>query len=58
MPTKAYTVLGWAIWQVARVLAKCKMGKNRVKLGAAATVLGILVAGVAVARAAASSEES
>jgi hypothetical protein len=58
MPTKAYTVLGWATWQVASRVAKRKMGQNKVKLGAAATVLGVLVAGVAVARAAASSDES
>jgi hypothetical protein len=51
MATKGYTVLGWAVWQVATRVAKRKMGQNKVKLGAAATVLAVLVAGMAAARA-------
>ena len=56
MPTKGYTVLGWAAWQIITRVAKRKMGQNKVKLGAAATVLAVLVAGLAAARAAASDE--
>lgn len=56
MPTKGYTVLGWVTWQVVSRVAKRKMGQNKVKLGAAATVLGVLIAGVVAARAAASDD--
>jgi hypothetical protein len=44
-------VLGWAVWQVATRVAKRKMAQNKVKLGAAATVLLVLIAGLAAARA-------
>ncbi len=54
MPTKGYTVLGWVAWQIITRVAKRKMGQNKVKLGAAATVLAVLVAGVAAARASSS----
>jgi hypothetical protein len=52
MTTRAYTVLGWITWQVATRVAKRKMAENKVKLGAAATVLLVLVGGVLAARAA------
>jgi hypothetical protein len=58
MPIKGYTVLGWVAWQIASRFAKYKMGQSKMKLGAAATVLGVLVAGVVAARAAGSSDES
>jgi hypothetical protein len=58
MPTKGYTVLGWVAWQVITRVAKRKMGQSKVKLGAAATVLAVLVAGLAAARAATSSDDS
>jgi hypothetical protein len=51
MSTKGYTVLGWAVWQVASRVARRKMRQNKVKIGAAATVLAVLVAGIAVAKA-------
>ncbi|HYN50507.1 MAG TPA: hypothetical protein VES62_06245 [Thermoleophilaceae bacterium] len=57
MPIKGYTVLGWVAWQIVSRFAKFKMGENKVKLGAAATVLAVLIAGVVAARAAASSDE-
>ncbi len=57
MPTKGYTVLGWAAWQIITRVAKHKMGQNKVKLGAAATVLAVLVAGLAAARATASASD-
>jgi hypothetical protein len=57
MPTKGYTVLGWVAWQIITRVAKRKMGQNKVKLGAAATVLAVLLAGgLAAARATASDE--
>jgi hypothetical protein len=51
MSTRGYTVLGWLTWQVARRVAKRKMTQNKAKLGAAATVLLVLVGGLAAARA-------
>ena len=51
MGSKGYTVLGWAVWQVATRGAKRKMAHNKVKLGAAATVALVLVAGLAAAKA-------
>ena len=50
MSSKGYTVLGWIVWQVASRVAKRKIAQNRVKLGAAAVVALVLVAGVAAAR--------
>ena len=57
MPTKGYTILGWVAWQVVTRVAKRKMGQSKVKVGAAATVLAVLIAGLAAARAANSSDE-
>ena len=58
MPTKGYTMLGWVVWQAVSRVAKRKTGQNKVKLGAAATVLAVLIAGVAAARAAIASDDS
>jgi hypothetical protein len=52
MTTRAYTVLGWITWQIATRAAKYQMAQNKVKLGAAAAVLLVLVGGVLAARAA------
>ena len=52
MGSKGYTVLGWLVWQIATRVAKRKMTRNKVKLGAAATVMLVLVAGLAAAKAA------
>jgi hypothetical protein len=52
MGSKGYTVLGWLVWQIATRVAKRKMTQNKVKLGAAATVLLVLVGGLAAAKAA------
>jgi hypothetical protein len=48
--SKGYTVLGWIVWQIASRVARRKIAQNRVKLGAAAAVVLVLVAGVAAAR--------
>lgn len=50
MKTKAYTMLGWAAWQGIVIIVRGKLGTNKVKLGAAATVLGVLAAGVLAAK--------
>jgi hypothetical protein len=47
MGSRAYTVLGWLVWQIA----KREMTRNKAKLGAAATVALVLVAGLAAAKA-------
>jgi hypothetical protein len=57
MPTKGYTVLGWVAWQIITRVAKRKIGQSKMKVGAAATVLAVLIAGLAAARAATSSDE-
>ncbi|MEA2330852.1 MAG: hypothetical protein QOH58_990 [Thermoleophilaceae bacterium] len=51
MSSKGYTVLGWVVWQFATRVAKRKMARNKVKLGAAATVVLVLVAGLVAAKA-------
>jgi hypothetical protein len=51
MNSRGYTVLGWAVWQIARRVAKRKMVQNRVKIGAAATVGLVLLGGILAARA-------
>jgi len=51
MSSKGYTVLGWAVWQVASRVAKRKIAQNRTKIGAAGVVLLVLVGGVMAARA-------
>jgi hypothetical protein len=51
MNSKGYTVLGWIVWQIGKRIAACKMVQNRVKLGAAATVVLVLIGGVLAARA-------
>jgi hypothetical protein len=56
MSTRGYTVLGWAVWQIATRMAKREMRRNKVKIGAAATVLLVLIGGLAIARATASEE--
>lgn len=50
MSTRGYTVLGWAVWQIASRIAKRKIQNNRVKLGAAGVVALVLVAGLAAAK--------
>jgi hypothetical protein len=58
MTTKGYTVLGWITWQVATRVAKRKMSQNKVKIGAAATVLLVLVGGLVAARAAGGDDQA
>jgi hypothetical protein len=56
MTTRGYTVLGWAVWQVASRVAKRKIAQNRAKLGAAGVVALVLVGGILAARATSSSD--
>lgn len=50
MSSKGYTVLGWIVWQIGSRVAKRKLAQNRVKIGAAGAIAGVLVAGILVAR--------
>ncbi|MGH2713440.1 MAG: hypothetical protein ACRDM7_06065 [Thermoleophilaceae bacterium] len=52
MSSKGYTVLGWLVWQIGTRVAKRKMAQNKIKVGAVATVLLVLAAGLAAAKAA------
>jgi hypothetical protein len=53
MTTRGYTVLGWLAWQVLKRVLRPKMAQNKVKIGAAATVGAVLVAGLVAAKASA-----
>ena len=57
MKNRAYTVLGFVAWEGIKVVLRRKVGQNRVKIGAAATVLLVLIGGLAIAKATASSDE-
>jgi hypothetical protein len=48
--TRGYTVLGWAVWQIATRVAKRRIRQNRVKMGALGVVALVLVAGLAAAK--------
>jgi hypothetical protein len=56
MSSKGYTVLGWAVWQVAKRVAKRKMTQNRVRLGAAGAAALLLAGGILAARAGSSED--
>jgi hypothetical protein len=50
MGTKGYTVLGWAVWQVATRVAKRKMAQNQGKLAAIGVIALVLIGGVIAAK--------
>jgi hypothetical protein len=51
MRIKGYTLLGWLTWQGIKTVSRRKVGQNRAKLGAAATVLLVLIGGLVAAKA-------
>jgi hypothetical protein len=51
MSSRGYTILGWAVWQIVKLVTAKKMGQSRVKLGAAGLVALVLVGGALAARA-------
>jgi pyruvate/2-oxoacid:ferredoxin oxidoreductase alpha subunit len=57
MKTKVYTLLGWMAWQGITIVVGRKVLQNKVKIGAAATVLGVLAAGLVAAKATSSGDE-
>ena len=56
MKNKAYTLLGFVAWEGIKAVLRGKLGQNRAKIGAAATVLLVLIGGLAIARATGSDE--
>lgn len=56
MTTRGYTVLGWLAWQVLSRVVGRKVAQNKVKLGAAATVVAVIGAGILAARASSSDD--
>jgi hypothetical protein len=57
MTSTGYTIIGWLVWQIGSRVAKRKIARNRVKLGAAGIAAAVLVAGAVVAARAAGGEE-
>ena len=58
MAFRGYTILGWLTWQIAKRVAKRKMGQSKAKLGGGAAALGLLALGVgAAAKAVTSSDD-
>jgi hypothetical protein len=57
MGTRGYTVLGWAVWQIVSRAAKRELRANKTKVGAAATVVLVLVAGIVAAKLSGDGEE-
>jgi hypothetical protein len=53
MSSRAYTVLGWLMWQIGKRLARYEIQQNKAKVGAGATVLAVLAAGIVAAKLAA-----
>jgi hypothetical protein len=56
MNSKAYTVLGWLVWQIGSRVAKRKIAQNKAKIGAGAAIALVLVGGVVAAKAASGDE--
>jgi hypothetical protein len=56
MRDKGYTLLGIVAWEGIKLVLRRKVGQNRGKIGAAATVLLVVIGGLAIARATASDE--
>ena len=51
MKNSLYTTLGYVTWEGIKVVLRRKVGQNRAKVGAAATVLLVLIGGLAIAKA-------
>jgi hypothetical protein len=51
MKNRVYTFLGVVAWEGIKLVLRRKVGQNRVKIGAAATVLLVLIGGLAITKA-------
>ena len=58
MKTRGHTMLGILTWEGLKLILRRKPTQNRVKLGAGATVLPVLIGGLAIAKAATGGDES
>lgn len=54
MTRTGYSILGWLVWQIGSRVAKRKVARNRVRLGAAGIAAAAVIAGVVFAARAAS----
>jgi len=51
MKTRKYTLTGWVVWKLAKLIASWKLrGPNKAKLGAGAAVALVLLGGVVAAK--------
>ena len=57
MKNRLYTMLGVVAWEGIKLVLRRKLGQNRAKLGAAATVALVLIGGLAIAKATAGDDE-
>jgi hypothetical protein len=48
--TRGYTLLGWIVWRLGTWLARRKVRQNRGRLAAAATIVAVVLVGLALAR--------
>ena len=51
MRNRGYTMLGVVTWEGIKLVLRRKLGQNRIKIGAAAAVLLVLIGGLAIAKA-------
>jgi hypothetical protein len=58
MRNRGYTMLGILTWEGLKLILRRKLTQNRVKLGAGATLLLVLIGGLAIAKAATGGDES
>ena len=56
MKNRVYTLLGFVAWEGIKLVLRRKVGQNRVKIGAVATVLLVLIGGLAIAKASGDSD--
>lgn len=52
-----YSILGWIVWQIGSRVAKRKVARNRVRLGAAGAAAAAVVAGAILAARAAGGDD-
>jgi hypothetical protein len=57
MTRTGYSILGWLVWQIGSRVAKRKVARNRVRLGAAGIAAAAVIAGVVFAARAASGDD-
>jgi hypothetical protein len=49
--TRAYTALGWVVWQVGKRVVRRKLAHNRAKAAAAGAIGLVVLGGIGLARA-------